>query len=149
PNSAAPHALQKVETKGPNGTSVNTYSYFPDGATQTRNIGGNAQTFTYDYEGHAVSETEKAGTSTYVYDAAGLRIITHDSTGATLMVGDLQLFEAAGTDNVTAPRYYDHGGGKVAQRVGTASLTWSMGDLHGTGTLSITQGTLAASQRYS
>ncbi|MFD1046357.1 type IV secretion protein Rhs, partial [Kibdelosporangium lantanae] len=119
PNSAAPHAVQSVSVKGAdNKTSVNTYGYFPDGSTQTRTVGGKTQTFEYDYEGHAVTETEKSGVSKYVYDAEGSRIITHDPTGATLTVGDLQLTQAAGTDTVTATRFYSHAGSTVAQRVG-------------------------------
>ncbi|GAB3164928.1 RHS repeat-associated core domain-containing protein [Amycolatopsis stemonae] len=144
-----PHAVRKVDVSGPTGTSSNTYGYFPDGSTQTRDVGGNAQAFEYDYEGHAISATDKSGTSTYVYDAGGNRLVTHDPTGATLTVGDLQLFQAAGTSGVTATRFYEHGGTKIAERVGSTGIKWMLSDLHGTDTLSITQGTLSATTRYS
>ncbi|MDT7727510.1 MAG: hypothetical protein QOI21_4086 [Actinomycetota bacterium] len=146
--SVKPHTLQKVDTAGPNGTSTSGYTYDETGSMLTRNVGGNTQTFTYDAEGRTATASENAGTSKYVYDADGNRLITRDPTGATLAIGDLELFQTAGTTGVTAIRYYEHGGGQVAERAGSAGLKWMLGDLHGTNGLSITSGSLIPTQRY-
>ncbi|MGW4520078.1 RHS repeat-associated core domain-containing protein [Amycolatopsis sp. NPDC004378] len=143
-----PHALQGTNAAGPNGTSTTGYTYDEAGSVKTRDVGGNTQTYTYDAEGHTAQETDPSGTSTYVYDADGNRLIAHDPTGATLSIGDLEIFQTAGTHAATAIRYYAHGGTQVAERVGTSGLRWMLGDLHGTNGLSITQGTLQPTQRY-
>jgi RHS repeat-associated protein len=143
-----PHALQKTDTAGPNGTATAGYTYDKAGSVETRNVGGDTQTFTYDAEGNTATETDKGGQSSYVYDAGGNRLIAHDPTGATLSIGDLEIFQTAGTHASTATRFYSHGGTQVAERVGTSGLRWMLGDLHGTNDLSITQGTLQPNQRY-
>ncbi|WP_410669536.1 RHS repeat-associated core domain-containing protein [Amycolatopsis sp. cmx-4-68] len=143
-----PHALQKTDTAGPNGTATAGYTYDKAGSVETRNVGGDTQTFTYDAEGRTATETDKGGSSSYVYDADGNRLIAHDPTGATLSIGDLEIFQTAGTHAATAIRFYSHGGAQVAERVGTSGLRWMLGDLHGTNGLSITQGTLQPNQRY-
>ncbi|MEV6448738.1 RHS repeat-associated core domain-containing protein [Amycolatopsis sp. NPDC051716] len=143
-----PHALQKTDTAGPNGTATAGYTYDKAGSVETRNVGGDTQTFTYDAEGRTATEADKGGQSSYVYDADGNRLIAHDPTGATLSIGDLEVFQTAGTHAATAIRFYAHGGTQVAERVGTSGLRWMLGDLHGTNGLSITQGTLQPNQRY-
>ncbi|MFJ1760391.1 RHS repeat-associated core domain-containing protein [Amycolatopsis sp. NPDC088138] len=143
-----PHALQDTGTAGPTGTSTTGYTYDEAGSVRTRNVGGNTQTYTYDAEGHTASETDSGGSSSYVYDADGNRLIAHDPTGATLSIGDLEIFQTAGTQAATAIRFYSHGGAQVAERVGSSGLRWMLGDLHGTNGLSITQGTLQPNQRY-
>ncbi len=147
-SSVRPHALQKTDTSGPNGTATTAYSYDDAGSTLTRNVGGNTQTYTYDAEGHAATETDAGGNSSYVYDAAGNRLISHDPSGSTLSIGDLEIFQTAGTHATTATRFYSHGGASIAERVGTSGLRWMLGDLHGTNDLSITQGTLQPTKRY-
>ncbi|SDZ19920.1 intein C-terminal splicing region/RHS repeat-associated core domain-containing protein [Amycolatopsis xylanica] len=147
-SSVRPHALQKVDTSGPNGTSTSSYTYDEVGSTRTRNVGGDTQTFSYTSEGQTAGETDKTGASTYVYDADGSRLISHDPTGATLSIGDLELFQTAGTTGVTATRFYTHGGGLVAERVGSTGLKWMLSDHHGTNGMSITAGTLQVTQRF-
>ncbi len=143
-----PHALQRTDTTGPNGTSTTGYTYDDAGSTLTRNVGGDTQTYTYDAEGHTATETDAGSSSSYVYDASGNRLISHDPTGATLSIGDLEVFQTAGTHASTATRFYSHGGASIAERVGTSGLRWMLGDLHGTNDLSVTQGTLQPTRRY-
>jgi RHS repeat-associated protein len=148
PSSVQPHALQKIDVSGPAGTSTSSYGYDAAGSTTTRDVGGNSQTFSYDQEGHTATESDTSGTSSYVYDADGNRLITHDPTGATLAIGDLELFQQAGTTGVTAIRHYTHGSAAIAERAGSAGIRWMLGDLQGTNDLSITQGTLQPTERY-
>ncbi|WIV60944.1 RHS repeat-associated core domain-containing protein [Amycolatopsis nalaikhensis] len=143
-----PHALTQTDTAGPTGTATAGYTYDETGSVKTRNVGGDTQTYTYDAEGRTATASDKTGTSSYVYDADGNRLITRDPTGVTLTIGDLEVFQTAGTHASTAIRYYAHGGTQVAERVGTSGLRWMLGDLHGTNGLSITQGTLQPNQRY-
>ncbi len=147
-SSVRPHALQKTDTSGPNGTATTAYTYDDAGSTLTRNVGGNTQTYTYDSEGHTTTETDAGGSSSYVYDAAGNRLISHDPSGSTLSIGDLEIFQTAGTHAATATRFYSHGGASIAERAGTSGLRWMLGDLHGTNGLTITQGTLQPTKRY-
>jgi RHS repeat-associated protein len=146
--SVRPHALQKNDGSGPNGTSTAGYTYDDAGSLLTRNVAGDTQTFTYDTEGHTATESDKTGTSSYVYDAGGGRLITRDPTGATLSVGDLEIFNQAGTSGITATRFYSHAGAGIAERAGSAGLKWTLGDRHGTNGMSISAGTLQPTLRY-
>ncbi|TDP91869.1 RHS repeat-associated core domain-containing protein [Labedaea rhizosphaerae] len=146
--SSGPHQLQSVSTVGPNGTAQDTYTYDASGDLKTRDVGGDTETFGYDDEGHLASSTSPSGNSIYVYSADGDRLVTHDPSGITISVGDLELFEAAGTHTVTATRFYEHGGGLVAEKSGSGVLTWMVGDQHGTGDLSIKAGTLTTTSRH-
>ncbi|MEW2505680.1 RHS repeat-associated core domain-containing protein [Amycolatopsis sp. NPDC047767] len=148
PDAVGPHGLQATATTGPTGTSTTSYTYDESGATKTRDVGGDTQTYTYDSEGHTATETDPGGQSSYVYDADGNRLISHDPTGATLSIGDLEIFQTAGTHATSAIRFYEHGGSQIAERAGSAGLKWMLGDLQGTGDLSVTQGTLQPTKRY-
>ncbi|MFD1049445.1 type IV secretion protein Rhs, partial [Kibdelosporangium lantanae] len=122
-----PHTLRSVTTTAPSGaTTTSSYGYDNAGNTLTRDN----QTFTYDTEGRSSSVTDPSGTSTYVYDADGNRLITHDPTGTTLTVGDMELFQAKGSNTVTGTRFYSHAGQAVAERAGSAGLTWMLSDQH-------------------
>jgi RHS repeat-associated protein len=143
-----PHALQATSAAGPTGTATTAYTYDETGSVKTRDVGGTTQTFTYDAEGHTATEADPSGQSSYLYDADGNRLVTRDPTGTTLTIGDLEIVRAAGTQAATAIRFYSHGGSLVAERAGSAGLKWMLGDLHGTNGLSITQGTLQPTQRY-
>ncbi|MEV7549720.1 RHS repeat-associated core domain-containing protein [Amycolatopsis sp. NPDC089917] len=148
PTAVKPHALQKVDKSGPNGTSTSSYTYDQAGSTLTRNVGGDTQTFTYDHEGRTEGVTSPTGESKYLYDADGNRLVTRAPTGTTLAIGDLELVITTGTTGVSATRFYQHGGAQVAVRVGGSALKWMLGDLHGTNGLAISAGTLTPTQRY-
>ncbi|UUV28308.1 polymorphic toxin-type HINT domain-containing protein [Amycolatopsis roodepoortensis] len=148
PTAVKPHALQKVDTSGPNGTSTSSYTYDEAGSLLTRNVGGDTQTFSYDHEGRTAGVTSPTGESKYLYDADGNRLVTRAPTGTTLSIGDLELVITTGTTGVSATRFYQHGGVQVAVRVGGSALKWMLGDLHGTNGLAITAGTLTPTQRY-
>jgi RHS repeat-associated protein len=143
-----PHTLRSVDTAGPTGTSTSSYGYDDGGNMITRNVGGNPQTFTYDTAGHSATAKDSSGDSTYTYDADGKRIITHAPTSTTLFVGDMELVLNKSTNVVTGTRFYSHGGGGVAERTGSGGLTWMLADQHGTGSLSITAGSMKSTQRY-
>ncbi|EOD66759.1 hypothetical protein, partial [Amycolatopsis vancoresmycina] len=122
PTAVKPHALQKVDTSGPNGTSTSGYTYDQAGSMLTRNVGGDTQTFTYDHEGRTEGVTTASGESKYIYDANGTRLVTRAPTGTTLAIGDLELVTTTGTTGVSATRFYQHGGVQVAVRVGGSAL---------------------------
>ncbi len=150
PGAPRPHAVTSSSTTGPGGaTSTDSYDYDAAGNTLTRTKAGATQTFTYDLEGHVATATDQATgkVSSYLYDADGYRLITRDSTGATLFAGDLELFVATGTTTASGTRFYTHGGQPVAVRT-SAGLTWKVADHHGTSTASITASTLSVSRRY-
>ena len=94
------------------------------------------------------TSSSPSGNSSYVYTADGDRLVTHDPSGTAISMGDLELFEAAGTHTVTATRFYEHGGSLVAERSGSGVLTWMLGDQHGTGDLLIKAGTLTTTSRH-
>ena len=122
PGAPQPHTLLNVQTSGPAGASQNTYSYDASGNTNTRNVAGSTQTYSYNEEGSIASEQDANGaTSTYVDDAGGSRLITRDSTGTTLSIGDLELHLQPGSRFPTASADHTFNGQKVASAV---SATW-------------------------
>ncbi|MFI5615565.1 RHS repeat domain-containing protein [Amycolatopsis sp. NPDC051903] len=88
-----PHAIQALDTTGPNGSTHSDYTYDPAGRTLTQGTGDTRQTFTYDAEGHIATATDASGkVSSYTYDADGNLLLTKDPTGTTLTLNDLELF---------------------------------------------------------
>ncbi|MEV6610371.1 RHS repeat-associated core domain-containing protein [Kutzneria sp. NPDC051319] len=140
-----PHALQSVETTTPTGTSKIDLTYDNAGNLLTKD----KQNFTYDAEGHVATATGLDGKPvSYVYNTDGSRLVTRDSSGTTLTVGDVELFVPAGSSTAQGTRFYSHGGAKVAERSSTRGLTWVVSDAHGTATAQVNAGNLAVSRRY-
>ncbi|MFC0436006.1 polymorphic toxin-type HINT domain-containing protein [Kutzneria buriramensis] len=83
----------------------------------------------------------------YVNDAGGHRLITRDSTGTTLSIGDLELHLAPGSRFPTGIRTYTFNGQKVAERGSVTGLSWCLADHQGTTYASVNAGDLAVTQR--
>ncbi|MCW6005385.1 hypothetical protein K1W54_12445 [Micromonospora sp. CPCC 205371] len=134
--SPRPHAVASIGHDGPAGVSTDTYSYDQAGNTETRTIGGIAQTLTWDPEGK-LSTVNKAGQdTTYVYDANGSRLLRKEPDATTLYLpGGTELRLAAGATQADGTRYYTHNGATVGVRTVTG-LTRLVTDHHGTSELS-------------
>ena len=137
--SARPHAVGTVTASG-GATWTRTSTYDNGGNTKTRGT----QALTYDREDHLTDLTDGGTANQYVYDADGNRLIRADGTGRTLYLGDTEVRYSGGAR--TATRYYSQGGETVAVRT-AGSLSWLIGDHHGTANLSVDAGTLAVASR--
>ncbi|MEV4134785.1 RHS repeat-associated core domain-containing protein [Dactylosporangium sp. NPDC049742] len=144
PTAAHPHSLSKVDYAGVGGAKTNTYAYDNAGNMTTRAVAGKpSQTLHWDAEGHLDSVTDTSGASaTYVYDVDGSRLISRDSTGATLYIGSQQLHLST-SNVVSTTRFY----GATAFRTSGEGLCWTASDPHGTSTLSFKAATLTKTQR--
>lgn len=147
-----PHTLAGVQTTGPGGTSVDTYTYDADGNTRTRTVGGNNQTFTWDSEGRLAQVTADdgnggTGTTSYVYDADGNRLITRTGSSTTLFLGTTEITLAAGSTTPHATRYYDLGGGDQAVRTDDNKLSFLIADHLGTDQLDVASADLTMQEQ--
>ncbi|MET4644443.1 MULTISPECIES: RHS repeat-associated core domain-containing protein [Streptomyces] len=152
--SPQPHTLTQVQTTGPNGTAIDSYTYLPNGSTKTRTIGGDTQTLDWDSEGHLATVTapDASGgtkTTTYLYDADGNRLIERTPTASTLYLGSTEITLAKGATTPTAQRYYNLGSGNQAIRTNDNKLSFLVGDHHGTSQLAINAADLTMQQRRS
>ncbi|GAA3202236.1 RHS repeat-associated core domain-containing protein [Nonomuraea helvata] len=141
PGRPRPHAPTSVTVTGPSGTKTDAFDYDAAGNTKSRPGG---QALTWDVEG-LLATVSSTG---YVYTPDGNRLITRDSTGATLYLpsGEVRYNKATGKSIGT--RYYTHGSATVAVRTG-AGLRYLFADHHGTPDLAVDPATLTASKRRS
>ncbi|WP_409183710.1 RHS repeat-associated core domain-containing protein [Amycolatopsis sp. VS8301801F10] len=123
-----PHAIQALDTTGPNGSSHSAYTYDPSGRTLTQGPAGAGQTFTYDADGNL--------------------LLTKGPTGTTLKLNDLELFRGTGTSTTVGTRFYTFNGAPIAERDANAGLTWSMTDTQNTAYATVKADTLAVTQRW-
>ena len=143
-----PHTALSVTTKGPNGTSLDTFAYDSTGRTTSRKIGGNEQKLEYDAEGRVSKVTNPDGkVSEYLYDADGNRLISREPSATTLYVFGQEIRLDAGTTTPSWTRRYAHAGQVVAVRNSITGLKWLAGDHQGTGQHAVTKDTMAAVQR--
>ncbi|MEV8554723.1 RHS repeat-associated core domain-containing protein [Streptomyces glaucescens] len=142
-----PHALANTITNLASGTqTMNSYTYWENGATKTRNLNGTTQTLDWDVEGELEKVTEANGTTTFLNDGDGNRLIRRDTTGTTLYLAETELRLDNASGNVTATRYYTHAGKTVAMRT-PSNLTWQSTDHHGTAGLQTDATTQALTRR--
>ncbi|MET7610779.1 polymorphic toxin-type HINT domain-containing protein [Streptomyces seoulensis] len=150
--SARPHALSQVASTGPNGTSINSYTYDGAGNNDTRTVNGDKQTLTWSADDHLLTHIQpdaSGGTKTtsYVYDANGNRLIRRTPTATTLYLGGTEITLSKGSTTPTAQRYYDLGGGNQAIRTNDNKVSFLIGDQHGTSELAINAVDLTMQQR--
>ncbi|MEV8597620.1 polymorphic toxin-type HINT domain-containing protein [Streptomyces sp. NPDC052012] len=143
-----PHALTSTVTSRASGTqTADSYTYWENGATKTRNLNGTTQTLDWNVEGKLEKVTEASGaTTTFLNDGDGNRLIRRDTTGTTLYLGETELRLDKLSGQVTATRYYTHAGKTVAMRT-PGNLTWLSTDHHGTASLQIDATTQALTRR--
>ncbi|MFD3504554.1 RHS repeat domain-containing protein [Streptomyces sp. NPDC058678] len=148
PTSPQPHTLSQVQTTGPSGTTLNSYTYDAIGDTATRTVGGTKQTLEWDGEGHLAKVTGDDGkTTSYVYDADGNRLIGRTDSGTTLYLGGTEVTLAAGSTTPHATRYYDLGDGNQAVRTDDNTVSFVLADSQGTGQLQVNSADLTMQQR--
>ncbi|MGI5292113.1 RHS repeat domain-containing protein [Nonomuraea polychroma] len=139
-----PHAPLSVTTTGPAGTKTDTFDYHETGTTKTRpGPGGAAQTLNWDENDRLASTS--AGTS-YVYEADGDRLISRDSTGATLFLHSGEIRWNKATGKLTGTRYYKHSGEVIGMRKAGA-VTWLSQDHNGSDVAAINSVTLQVVHR--
>jgi RHS repeat-associated protein len=149
PASGSPraHAVNSVTTTGPGLNQVDEFTYNAIGATATRKVKGNNQTFDWDAEGRVTKVTEGTKVTEFVYGADGSRLIRRDTNGTTLYLGDQELRLDKGATTPTVTRYYAHGGKAVAMREGKTKLTWLASDIQGTNQIAVNRSTMDVQQR--
>ena len=143
---ARPHAVQKVTTTGPDGsTKVNEYGYDASGNQTSRTVAGVGETFDWDAEGRLAKVTKGSRTTEYVYDADGNRLLRKDDSGTTLYLGATEvLLKPDGTQVGT--RHYAFGKQVIGVRT-NGKLTWLGSDHHGSATLLVDAETQAFERR--
>lgn len=128
-----------------------TYGYNGNGEMTSRTVSGVASTLAFDALHQLTSVTTGANVTQNIYDAGGQRLLRKDPGGVvTLYLDGQELQVNAG--NLTATRYYAHGGGGVAIRRVTSStndLYWTGGNHQGTIQASVNASTgVVSRQRY-
>ncbi|OIK01331.1 hypothetical protein BIV25_05835 [Streptomyces sp. MUSC 14] len=140
-----PRTLTKAESKGPDGTTANTYAYDAAGNMTLRQVGGTIQKLSYDTEGNLAKITEGGRTTENLYDAEGERLIHRAADGSTtLYLGDTEL-TVDKNGRQSASRYYEHPDGAVTVRTaqdgdgtnGKGKLDLQLTDHHGSGTTQV------------
>ncbi|GAA4372893.1 RHS repeat-associated core domain-containing protein [Actinomadura verrucosospora] len=122
---------------GPGGTQQKnlTYTYDAGGNTTQRTDGTNTLQFSWDHQNEISKVTDTAqGNTTFVYDADGNRLVRRDKSGTVLYLPGMELRLSGG--NVTATRYYSHGGQTVAMRT-AAGTTLLAADHQNTAQLAV------------
>ncbi|MFJ5609213.1 polymorphic toxin-type HINT domain-containing protein [Streptomyces sp. NPDC093221] len=144
-----PHTLTSSKTTAtgqPDKQSA--YGYDNGGNTTNRTVDGASESLTWDDEGHLARADDSNGSSvSYLYDADGNRLLSRDSSGTTLYLGDTEVKLAKGTTSTTGTRYYDWAGQTVAARGSDGSFQWMLNDAHNTATTQIDATTQTAVHR--
>ncbi|WP_253762712.1 FG-GAP-like repeat-containing protein [Hamadaea flava] len=149
------HSLASVVTTG-TGASTKTYNYDAAGNTTSRPApGGSQQTLSWTEDGK-LSLVDDSSDTSMVYDANGNRMIRVEPGGyRTLYLPDGSELRANSTGAVAATRYY---GGVAVRSANTDSsgnltsgttLTWTIADHHGTGSIVVDSSTLSCQRRRS
>ncbi|WP_406113915.1 polymorphic toxin-type HINT domain-containing protein [Streptomyces sp. NBC_01014] len=128
-----PHTLSSSTTTNADGsTTDDSYTYDQSGNTTARTLGGKKQTLDWDDEGHLAKVTNADGTSvSYLYDADGNRLLSRDTKGTTLFLGDTEIRLTKADGSTAATRYYAWAGQTIAART-SKGLEWQFSDGHGT-----------------
>jgi RHS repeat-associated protein len=149
---ATPDAVQSVTTTNASGATLGTsnYTYFPNGATQTRA----GQKFTYTAAGltASVQNTATGDTSTYTYDANGILLVQADPADNQRILylpwGE-QLTLNTTTGVVSGLRYQTSSpDGTIVLHSSTGAVYYELTNTNGTGTTEVNAATLAYSFRY-
>jgi RHS repeat-associated protein len=134
--SPRPHAVTQVDTIGPGGSSVDTFTYDSAGNTTGRLMGGQPDSVDFDPEGRVVETDSSTGSSSYLYDADGGRLIRRDPGGKTLYLPGQEVHWDAATGTVSCIRYVSHLGTPIGVRT-SSGLTWLVTDHHQTAELAV------------
>jgi RHS repeat-associated protein len=149
---ATPDAVQSVTTTNSSGATLNTsnYTYFPDGATQTR--AGQKLTYTAAGLTASVQNTATGATSTYTYDADGTLLVQADPASNQRILylpwGE-QLTLNTTTNAVSGLRYFTSSpDGTTVVHSSTGAVYYELTNTNGTATTQVNAATLAYSFRY-
>ncbi|MFF4093256.1 RHS repeat-associated core domain-containing protein [Streptomyces sp. NPDC001834] len=139
-----PHTLTSLTV---NGGTAKTLTYDEQGNT-TKRYGptGIAQSLTWDIEGELIRLAEGAKATDYLYDANGDLLIRRGPDKVVLYLAGQELHYDTVADKFTAQRYYAAGDATVVRT--EMSLTWMVGDHHGTASMAVDVTTQAVTRRY-
>ncbi|NUT33565.1 MAG: hypothetical protein HOV79_10870 [Hamadaea sp.] len=150
------HALTSIATTVGTTTTTKTFEYDAAGNTIGREgPGGGGQELHWNEEGK-LYEVVGSSASSMVYDADNARLIRDEPGGySTLTLPDGTELRANGTNQVIGTRYYP--GGAVRTKNADAqgspltgdTLTWTISDHHGTGSIVVNAGDLNTQRRRS
>ncbi|WP_329373372.1 polymorphic toxin-type HINT domain-containing protein [Streptomyces sp. NBC_00669] len=150
PHASQPHTLTTSTTTTATSTTTNSYVYDAAGNTQSRDLNGTTENLIWNDQGQLDSEQAADGTGeSYIYDTDGNRILSRDSTGTTLYLGDTEVHLDKDTTHTTATRYYSWLGQNIAVRSSDGSFQWVLTDAHNTATAQIDATTQAVTYRRS
>lgn len=144
-----PHTAVKAIITNAEGAKTLDYAYDETGNTITRpDESGNVQTLSWSVEGQLESTKTDGDVTDYDYTADGTRISRTDPDGTmTVFLPGMELVKDPDGD-VTASRYYSHGGQIVAVRTNDDNLSWLCSDNQGTATATVDADTHATDVRY-
>ncbi len=103
---------------------TDSFTYDANGNQVTRSVGGSSYTLTYDAENRLVG-VSGAITASFVYDGDGNRVKGTISGTTTTYVGNY--YEWTGS-TTTMKKYYYAGTTRVAERTGSSTLNYLLGD---------------------
>ncbi|MGW7285251.1 RHS repeat-associated core domain-containing protein [Streptomyces sp. NPDC054847] len=153
---AGPHAVTKVVEQTPTGNRQSSYGYDAAGNMETRTIGGNTETLSWDVGGKlskvahpddVTTPQNEASETTFVYGPNGDRLKRKDADGTTVYLPGMELRLKPGATKAEATRTYSHAGQDVAVRTDDNMVTFLSADHHNTGDLSVHATTGAVTQR--
>ncbi len=154
PGQTNAHALTGITTTGPGASTLTGYQYDGDGNPTTYPTAAGTQTMSWNAEGQIASDTTTGthpGITSYTYDADGSLLIERDpqsgTTTDTLYLDGEEMDYNTVTQAVTGTRYYTFNGDTVAQRVGSAPVSYLISDQHGTNQIAVNANTLSVTRR--
>ncbi|WP_345041593.1 RHS repeat-associated core domain-containing protein [Streptomyces sannanensis] len=145
PGGDRPHAMEQVAVTG-SGARTDTFEYDASGNTTRRVTTAGDQSITWDAEGRMASSTVGGKTSTFLYDADGTRLLRRDPGAVTLYLGSQELRLDTAKATVSGLRYYPAGKATVT-RSSDGSVSYLLGDHHGTDEVTVDAATLSYQRR--
>jgi RHS repeat-associated protein len=152
-DTAHPNAHTAITPSTAATTGSDTFTYDTAGRMTSRKINtGATMSLGWDPASNLTSTTVGTAVTRYAYDADGQRILKITPTAVTAYLGATELTAPLPSGTATGTRHYTQGGSTVATRRGTAALTYLLGDLQGSASLTIGSGPPASAtvsrQRY-
>ncbi|WP_160300051.1 RHS repeat-associated core domain-containing protein [Demequina oxidasica] len=133
------HAVTDVS----DGETSASYTYDEAGRMTDRDIAGVDMDLVWDVLSNLTQTTTGGVSESYLYDASGQRVAAIRDSSAIAYFGDTEITDpntsASVTGDVTATRFYSYGGVTVAMR-DASGLTYLLGDVQGSATISIADG---------
>ncbi|MFE6307611.1 RHS repeat-associated core domain-containing protein [Nocardiopsis sp. NPDC057823] len=135
-----PHTLTSVTETASTGQTLFAYDYDEAGNTTQRIEAADEYTFTWNAEGRLAAAQSPSGETSFIYSSQNEKLIKNSPGESTLYLPGTEVRLDTLTGQVSATRYYDQGGTRVAMR-DTDGVTFLGNDHHGTANTAITAAT--------